>query len=256
MPDLTTLAAVKAFLALTTTAQDALISSLIPRESRTIEAWTGRRFPAVTNTLRRLNGTGTSRLTLPDTPILSISHLSIDGDEIPASADGVDAGYVHDDTTIYLIGYSFPQRAQCVVCSWLAGYVESETDFIPAGNTPTLTPSNGGTASVNISVTDVGADALMTQVGNAPVAGQYSFAAGVYTFNAANSGNQVTMAYQYVPGPVEQACIEMIGIDLKQRDNLGVRSKTLANESISYSDRGMSASAREMLQPFRKVTPT
>lgn len=253
MADLTTLAAVKAFLALSSTAQDALISSLIPRESKAIEAWTSRRFPAVTNTLKRLNGTGTPMLTLPDSPILSISFLSIDGVEIEPSSDGLVAGYTFDETTVYLIGYRFPHRPQSVVCSWIAGYQESEADYVPAGNTPTLTPTNGGRAVTNIEVTSSGV--AMTQVGNAPVAGQYSFADGVYTFNAANSGDLVAMDYYYVPGPVEQACIEMIGIDLKQRDNLGVRSKTLANESISYSDRGMNASVREMLQPYRKVTP-
>ena len=255
MADLTTLSAVKAYLAITTTGQDVLIPALIARESKQVENWTGRRFPAVTNTARRLNGTGTSMLMLPDSPILDVSFLSIDGVEVPRSSDGMAYGYTVDETTIYLIGARFPDRRQCVVCSWTAGYQDSETDFIPAGNTPTLTPTTGGRAVTNLTVTNVATGVALAEVGNAPVAGQYSFAGGIYTFNAANSGVQVTMAYQCVPGPVEQSVIEMIGLDLKARDNLGINSKTLANETVSYSDKGMSASVKEMLQPYRRMAP-
>lgn len=256
MPDLTTLAAVKAYLAITTSNQDALIASLIPRESGLIESWTGRRFPGIAHTLRRLNGSGTQSLTLPDSPILSISFLSIDGVEVEASADGLAAGYTHDTTQVYLVGLQrFPNRPQSVVCSWIAGYQENETAFVPTGNTPTLTPSNGGRAVENLSVTAVATELELTEVGAAPVAGQYTFVDGVYTFNASNSGDQVTMAYRYVPGQIEQACIEMVGLDLKQRDNLGITSKSLANETISYTDKGMTASVKELLQPFRKMVP-
>lgn len=253
MADLTTLSAVKAYLAIVTSGQDTLIPALIARESKTVENWTGRRFPAVTNTAKRLNGTGTTMLTLPDTPILDVSFLSIGGVEIPHSSDGVAYGFTFDDTAIYLVGARFPNTRQSVVCSWSAGYQDSETDFIPAGNTPTLTPTTGGRAVTNLSVTNVATGVALDEVGNAPVTGQYSFSGGTYTFNAANSGAQVTMAYQFVPGPVEQSVIEMVGMDLKQRDNLGVQSKSLANETISYSDKGMSASVREMLQPFRRM---
>ena len=255
MSDLTTLSAVKAYLAITTTGQDSLIPALIARESKQVENWTGRRFPAVTNTARRLNGTGTSMLTLPDAPILDVAFLSIDGVEVPLSADGLAYGYTFDETTIYLIGARFPDRRQCVVCSWTAGYQDSETDFVPTGNTPTLTPMTGGRAVTNLTVTNVATGAALAEVGNAPVTGQYSFSGGTYTFNAANTGVQVTMAYQYVPGPVEQAVIELVGLDLKQRDNLGVTSKVLANETVSYSDKGMSASVKEMLQPYRRMAP-
>ena len=255
MADLTTLSAVKAYLAITTTGQDVLIPALIARESKQVENWTGRRFPAVTNTARRLNGTGTAMLTLPDDPILSVSFLSIDGVEVPRSSDGLAYGYTFDETTIYLIGARFPDRRQCVVCSWTAGYQDSETDFVPAGNTPTLSPTTGGRAVTNLTVTSTATGVALTEVGNAPASGQYTFAAGTYGFAAADTGAQVTMTYQYVPGPVEQAVIELVGLDLKQRDNLGVTSKVLANETVSYSDKGMTASVKEMLQPYRRMAP-
>lgn len=255
MADLTTLSAVKAYLAIITTGQDSLISALVARESKAVENWTGRRFPAVTNTARRLNGTGTTMLTLPDSPILDITFLSIDGAEIPRSSDGRSFGYTFDETTIYLVGARFPFTRQSVVCSWTAGYEDGETDFIPAGNVPTLSPTTGGRAVNNLSVTQVASELVMTEVGAAPAAGQYTFVEGTYTFAPADTGLQVAMRYQYVPGPVEQSVIEMVGMDLKQRDNLGVQSKSLANETISYSDKGMSASVRDMLQPYRRMAP-
>ncbi len=209
----------------------------------------------MTNTAKRLNGTGTTMLTLPDQPILDISFLSIAGVEIPRSSDGVAYGYTFDETTIYLIGASFPYVRQNVVCSWTSGYQDSETDFIPTGNTPTLAPTTGGSAVTNLSVTNVATGVALDLVGNGPVSGQYTFGAGTYGFAAADTGVQVTMAYQYVPGPVEQAVIEMVAMDLKQRDNIGINSKTLANESVSYSGGGMTASVKDMLQPFRRMTP-
>lgn len=255
MADLVTLAKVKSYLVINSSNQDALIEQLISRESRLIEQYTSRRFPAITNTAKRLNGTGTSRLMLPDAPILSVSFLSIQGVEVKASPDGIQAGYIFDDTAIHLIGMCFPMQRQCVVCSWTAGYQESETDFIPTDNPATLTPSNGGDAVANVSVVNASTGAALTLVASSPATGQYSFADGVYTFAAADAGVRVTMTYQYVPGPVAMACIEMVGLDLKSRDNLGINSKTLAGETITYSSKGMTASSVEQLTPYKRMYP-
>lgn len=258
MSALTTVVAVKAFLTITTSGQDALITSLIARESAHVVNWTGRQFPTVTNTSKRLNGSGTARLALPDTPILSVSALTIGSTPVTASSDGVQAGYIYDETCLYLVGGGtwgerFPQGYQNVTCSWVAGYSTSETGYVPTGNTPTLTPTTGGTAASVISVTDVTAGTTLTQVGSSPATGQYSFSAGVFTFNSAQYNHSVTMSYYYVPAPVEQAVIEMVGLDLQQRSTIGIQSKSLANESVSYEKKGMSDSAKELLLPYKRL---
>lgn len=254
MTQLTTLANVKAYLAISTTGSDAIIATLIPRESAYVEQWTNRRFPRVVNTAKRLNGSGSAVLVLPDSPILSIESLTINGGtRIPAS-DGQTFGYLIDDSAISLIGGVFTKGRGNVVCSWTAGYRESETAFVPSGNTPTLSPTMGGTAVTNIGVSDANG-AAFTLVGNAPAVGQYNFTVGTYTFSAADVGKAVTMDYYYVPGPVEQGCIEMIGLDLRQRDNLGVVQKQLANEFVIYSDKSMTRSVKEMLSPYRRMAP-
>lgn len=255
MADLVTLAALKRFLATPTSNQDPLIEQLIPRESRAIEQYTSRRFPSVTNTAKRLNGTGSSILVLPDSPILSIALLEIGGVAVAESPDGLQAGYTFDDTAIYLTGGAkFPMGRQNVTCTWTAGYEESETDYIPEDNPATLEPTTGGAASETVGVVNAAGTAF-ARVASSPAAGQYSFADGVYTFATADAGTLVTMTYRYIPGPVAQAAIEMVGTALKTRDNLGISSKTLAGESVSFSDRAMSRSVQALLQPYRRITP-
>lgn len=69
--------------------------------------------------------------------------------------------------------------------------------LIPA--TPfTVTPTvpESGTWSVDLGVRDANGF-TMTRVASAPAAGQYSVAAGVYTFAAADTGKRVYINYQY-----------------------------------------------------------
>lgn len=253
--NLTTVAAVKTYLAITTSNQDALIAALIPRESKLIEAFTGRNFEGGTYT-QRLNGSGTSRLTLPVDPVISVSALTIGSTPFTQSSDGVAAGFYFDDVCVYLTsGAKIPEGYRNVLCTWTAGYAEEFDAFVPTGNAPTITPYNSGTAVTDRGVVYAANGSALTQVGTAPAEGQYSFANGTYTFNQSDFNREVTMSYFYVPSPIEQACIEMVGIDLKQRDNLGINSKTLAGETISYSDRGMSNSVKEFLNTYRKRVP-
>lgn len=260
MTALTSLANVKRYLAITTTGQDALIPQLIVRESDFVERWTARRFPSVTVVGKRLDGTGTARLTLPEQPILSIQSLSVCGLSVAASSDGIQAGYLFDETGIVLTaGQRFPRVPKSVVCSWTAGYRASEQGTIPVatGNaaTSSITPTTGGYAAADVGVTRVSNGSALTEVSGTPTAGQYAFDDGVYTFAAADANLAVEMTYDYVPGPVEQAVIEMVGLDLKQRDNLGIVQKQMAGEFIAYTDKNMTSSVQQMLAPFRRLAP-
>jgi hypothetical protein len=251
MSALTTLAAVKAYLGITTNGQDTLIPQLIARESALVEQWTGRQFPSVTRTDKRLNGNGGRCLTLPDEPIISVSALTIDGRVIPAAANSQDSGYLFNETTLFLTDDFFTRGNQNVVCSWVAGYQAQETAFVPTGNT--ITPTTGGTAVTVVAVTNVTTSSPMTQVGSSPASGEFSFSAGVFTFNAAQFNNSIEIDYYYIPAGVEQAVIEMVGLDLQQRNNLGLNSKTLATETVTYEKKGIADSAKELLQPYKRM---
>lgn len=257
MANLTTLAAVKAYLGIGTATQDAVISALIPVESGQIQNWCARKFPSEQFTNYRLNGSGSARLMLPNFPILSVSSLFVANVAVLPSPNGYDQdGYIYDDESIQLINQIFPRGKQNVWASWLAGYQSSEAGYVPTGNVPVLTPTTDGVAATDKGVAYTGNGVALTVVGAGPTVGQYSFAAGTYTFNSVDYNHLVTMSYYYVPSALQQACNEMVGLDLKQRDNLGVQSKSLGGETVSYTTKGMTDSVKEMCWPFRRVTPT
>ena len=252
--DLTTAAAVKAYLPKLTSAVDELLGQLISRESREIERYTSRTFPRVTRTLRRLNGTGTPTLYLPDQPVLDVTFVSVSGANVPAAASSQAAGYMFDERGLYLNGGSFAAGRQNVVVSWTAGWTGELEAAVPSGNAPVITPSTSdGWAGEDISVTLDGVPAA--KVAGSPAAGEYAFSGGAYAFNAADAGATAVMSFYAVPAPVAQACIEMVALDLQQRSNIGIKSKGLAGESVSYETGEMTPSVKTLLQSYRQVAP-
>lgn len=243
------------------TALRELFSQLIPRASGSVMKFTSRSFQRTTHTLDPLNGTGSQVLMLPDTPVLSVSDVRFGATAVPAaSADGVTGGYQYDEDALYLVGgYLFPPGYRTVRVSYVSGYAASQTSFIPASTPYTIEPSEGGEngayAAADRGVVNAVTGAAFTLVGASPAAGQYAFAEGVYTFAAADAGVQVTMSYDYVPGPVEQSTIELVLFLLRQRDNLGVQSKSLRDETISFEKDGLPVSVEEKLWPYKKVLP-
>jgi len=69
---------------------------------------------------------------------------------------------------------------------------------IPATPGPyTVTVTNSATWSTDLGVVKADGSAVLTRVASAPAAGQYSVAAGVYTFAAADQGTAVKISYLY-----------------------------------------------------------
>lgn len=65
-----------------------------------------------------------------------------------------------------------------------------------------------------------------------------------------------TAGFATVPDDITQACIEMVSIRYKERDRVGLVSKALAGETISYSQKDMQDSVKTLLQQYKKVVPT
>lgn len=61
--------------------------------------------------------------------------------------------------------------------------------------------------------------------------------------------------YAVVPPDIEQACIEMIGLRYKDRERIGITSKGLAGETITFSQADMSKSVKTILTEHRRVVP-
>src|SRR5262249_39647263 len=104
--DLTTLSNAKAWLNIpaTQTSEDALLTRLVTAESLLFLQAINRANLNQASYTEKRNGSGGSTLMVRNYPIISVQSLTIDTVSIPASPDGVRAGYVFDDYAISLVG--------------------------------------------------------------------------------------------------------------------------------------------------------
>ncbi len=77
----------------------------------------------------------------------------------------------------------------------------------------------------------------------------YAFTRGVQ-----NVTMSYTAGYAATPPEVEQACIELIALRYKERDRIGHVSKSLAGETVSFSQKDMSDDIKAVLSLYRRVT--
>ena len=75
--------------------------------------------------------------------------------------------------------------------------VNAESHSIPAVSTYTVTVTNSATFVQDQGVVYSASGVYLVQVASAPTTGQYSVAAGVYTFAAADAGKGVNISYTY-----------------------------------------------------------
>lgn len=262
MINLATLTQVKEYQPQSTSSLDGLINALLPRASDHVRKWLSRDVPVETFTNKRLNGTGSSRMILPAWPIIELTRLNIDpaGPDLSECTNGISAGWMLDpDAGLVFLngGLVFPSGFLNVIASWRAGYEATESATTSSGNTPTLTPSVAGQAVDVQKVTYTANGGALVEVTANPAAGQFSFnsSSGQLSFNSADANVAVTVAYNYVPSPIVQAVCELVILKIKQRDSIGVTSKSIANESISFEQRDMTPSIRLMLEPYKRRIP-
>lgn len=62
--------------------------------------------------------------------------------------------------------------------------------------------------------------------------------------------------YATTPAEVEQACIELVGLRYREMDRIGMVSKQLAGEVITFTTKDFTDSVRNVLEQYRKVVPT
>jgi hypothetical protein len=79
-----------------------------------------------------------------------------------------------------------------------------------------------------------------------------------YTFTKGfqNVSISYTAGYENVPGDIEQACIDLVSLKYKERERIGIQSKTLATESITYRIWDLNKETQQILREYQKVTPT
>lgn len=59
--------------------------------------------------------------------------------------------------------------------------------------------------------------------------------------------------FNTVPADIEQAVIDLVALRYKERDRIGIQSKTLAGETVSYFIGDLSPSAKSILQRYKRV---
>ena len=73
----------------------------------------------------------------------------------------------------------------------------NESGTVPGSSAYTITVSNSATWATDLGVYDVTSSKFLSRVTSSPSTGQYSVAAGVYTFAAADASHNVQISYAY-----------------------------------------------------------
>lgn len=105
--DLTTLTNVKAWLNVTTDTSDATLQRLLSAASQFVQTYLNRNI-ALQAYSEVYTGSGSDTQALANYPIQSVDSVSIRGNPIRQSPDGIQYGYTFDDRFLYLIGMPGP----------------------------------------------------------------------------------------------------------------------------------------------------
>jgi len=260
--DLTTLANVKAWLApgsgTLADTNDALLSRLISAASAFVLNIISREI-VVTDYDEWYDSGGQNFLNLREWPVIDVSLVQFASIQITDEATGVpplNGWRLDPPTRLMVTNYTFPRGRSTVRVQYRAGYATmGEPHVVPEIPTPAapLTVTTNACWLSDLGVTLGGV--AMTRVDATPGAGEYSVSdSGVYTFNDAQAEATVAISYSSVPYDLEQAVIELVGERYKQRDRIGLNSKSLPNgETVSFLIRDMSENIRSVVFSYRRV---
>lgn len=78
---------------------------------------------------------------------------------------------------------------------------------------------------------------------------------GGYRFDigASNVYLEYTAGYDPIPNEIEQACIDLVSMRYRERDRIGLTSKSLAGESVTFNTREFSDAVGSTLVQYKRV---
>lgn len=133
MADLCVLADVKAYLGLSVTTDDAVISSLISAESAFIQNSHLNRTLQPTSYTDQFCGTGRNRHHLYNYPCVTVSSVTVSGIAVPLTTSSTVAGYMMiDDSVVLMGGYQYSRGDWNCIISYTAGFAETPPDVAHA----------------------------------------------------------------------------------------------------------------------------
>ncbi len=264
--DLTTLAAVKAWLDLPATAgpNDPTLAALVTAASRAVLAALGR--PGLPpQTWTETLDCETARVYLRHWPVLQVNSVLARGVVVPPAGNVEGAvGWLLQPgdpappgrpQALDFFGPVVRFGRQSVVVSYRAGYaVQGEPRTVPAAPYQLSALQPYGPWASDLGVAYAATGVALAPVSGAPGAGQYSVASGLYAFSAADAGKAVVLGYGYVPQDVAQAATELAAQRFRATDSVGVKSKSVGGqETTSYDMSAIAAPVLAMLQPYMRV---
>lgn len=117
----------------------------------------------------------------------------------------------------------------------IRGIVDNFAGSIPTTPfTITVTPPSSGTWATDLGARYASNGIPLTRVASAPAAGQYSVAAGVYTFAAADTGTAVMISYEFTASSTSRFNLTMTN------DLMGFAPSFQAQLSVPYRGEQMS----------------
>jgi hypothetical protein len=272
--DLASLTAVKAWVGVQGTGTDVMLEQLITAASRFIYSSTGRGAILPATYTEYLDGKGypQNRLFPTRYPVISVSSLTVFGTSIPAAGpstatSGQPSGYLlrpwdglppGQMQPVDVFGYSLGPGRQNIVLTYVAGYQVSAEPWAVPSTPYQVTPlQQFGPWASDQGVVYAATGVALTKVASSPAVGQYSVdTSGNYTFAAADVASNVLISYGFIPADLNQVCIEIVAERYNYRSRIGQVSKSLGGqETVTYSQKDLSAAQASMLQPFRRVTP-
>ena len=130
---LTNLQLVKDYLGIKTEGEDPLLQVMIDQKSAEIEDRCSRQFKlqSYSEAIDGLGeGDGLTKVMVSQSPLVSVTSLSVGGVAIPARTSVTGNGYVIDDNdVITLQGYTFDQGTKNILATYTAGYATIPADL-------------------------------------------------------------------------------------------------------------------------------
>ena len=270
---LTTLDAVKPWVAATTDSDNALLTRLIGSASRFLLNYLERPTLFQNVFTDVYDGVGNTRQVLRNWPVISVSSVTVDYQTImpftvppqpTPYSNQYGNGWVLDAwdgfppgraQAVDLRGYRFCRGNSNVQIVYTAGFViQNEAQTVPSDGGEVDVNAPNGSWAVDQGVTYASSGVAFTPVSGIPSVGQYNVTAGAYTFSAGDANAAVLISYSYVPADIEDACITLVGERYKYKGRIGEISKTLGGqETMSYSQKDIPDYLKTMLQPYKRV---
>jgi hypothetical protein len=234
------------------------------------------------------DGPGGDRMFLRNTPILSVSVLTIGNMTIQQSQQFGQPGFVIDSSGKNLVlrgggggsqsfttnffgggaGALFAHGKQNVNVQYVAGFpvldVTNELQTIPvASGSParSILTARQLPWLAGVSVKNFGTGIPLTPVLVAPGAGQYFLlGGGQYLFNSADAGTDVLMAYSAAgtPPDVEFAARQMVSVNYKRKEWIDQVSRAMANGAgtVSYRNWELPPEIKSVMNTYRRQAIT